>query len=91
MTQLLKPVSRETSKLVSRRPVIVTLAPGNGEALIGLRLKNTRTQYLLALSDVFRWAALHHGQKVALAKRAARKAGIPWRQAKRQFDAANRL
>lgn len=89
MTKLTKPVARETNKCYGSRPVIVTLAPaGNeNEALIGLRLKGKRTQYVCALSDVYRMAALWHGQKEAAAKRAARKNGISWRTAKKQLHA----
>lgn len=93
MTMLLKPVRRETSKIVSGRNVIVTLAPcgGQSEARIGLRLKGRRTQYVCALSDIYRVAALWHGQKEASAKRLARREGVPWKQAKRQFVAANSI
>ena len=93
MTKLTKPVSRETEKRYGSRPVIVTIAPAGSqsEALIGLRLKGKRTQYVCALSDVYRVAALWHGQKEAAAKRAARKNGIPWRQAKKQFVAGNSI
>lgn len=93
MTKLIKPVSRETSKLCGKRAVIVTLAPcgGQSEARIGFRLKGERTQYVCLVSDLYRLAALWHGQKEAAAKRAARKAGIPWRQAKRHFVTANSI
>jgi hypothetical protein len=92
-TKLLKPVSRESNRIVGKRPIIVTLAPaGNeNEALIGLRLKGTRTQYVCALSDVYRCAALWHGQKLANAKRQARKTGTPWRIAKHDFEHHNRI
>lgn len=93
MTTLNKPVSRLTAKCYGSRPVIVTLAPAGSqsEALIGLRLKGKRTQYVCALSDVYRMAALWHGQKEAAAKRAARKAGTPWKSAKKQFLAVNSI
>lgn len=92
-TKLTKPVSRETDKTYNSRNVIVTLAPAGSqsEALIGLRLKGKRTQYVVALSDVYRNAALNHGLKEARAKKAARKFGIPWRTAKKQFIAENTL
>lgn len=92
-TKLTKPVSRETNKLVGKRTIIVTLAPAGSqsEALIGLRLKGTRTQYVCALSDVYRMAALWHGQKEANARRKARKEGVPWRTARREFIKANSL
>ena len=93
MTKLTKPVERETSKSYGSRNVIVTLAPAGGqsEALIGLRLKGKRTQYVCALSDIYRLAALWHGQKEAAAKRAARKSGTPWKQARKQFIASNSI
>ena len=93
MTTLTKPVTRETAKLVSGRAVILTLAPcgAQSEARIGLRLKGKRCQYVVALSDVYRMAALWHGQKLAEAKRHARRQGTPWRTAKKQFDRENRI
>ncbi len=92
-TLLTKPVSRETSKTISGRNVIVTLGPAGSqsEALIGLRLKGKRTQYVCALSDIYRTAALWHGQKEAKARRDARKMGVPWRQAKKEFLKANKI
>lgn len=93
MTKLTKPIARETGKTYGNKAVIVTLAPAGAqnEALIGLRLKGRRTQYVCALSDVYRMAALWHGQKEAAARRAARKAGEPWRTAKRRFVTANSI
>lgn len=93
MAKLTKPVSRETGKTYAGRPVIVTLAPAGSqnEALIGLRLKGTRTQYVVALSDVYRLAALWYGQRESKAKRDARRAGISWRTARKAFMAANRI
>lgn len=87
MTKLSKPVSRETNKKYGNHSVIITLAPAGAqdEALIGLRLKGKRTQYVVALSDLYRLAALQHGNKEAHAKRNARKQGIPWKQAKKAF------
>lgn len=92
-TKLTKTVERETGKVYDGRPVIVTLSPcgSQNEALIGLRLKGKRIQYVCRLSDVYRVAALWHGQKEATAKRRARKNGIPWRTAKKEFAAANPL
>ena len=91
MTKLTKPVSRETNKHVGKRSVIVTLAPAGSqnEALIGLRLKGTRTQYVCALSDIYRLAAQWHGQKEVAARRIARKTGVPWRLAKKEFQKTN--
>lgn len=93
MTKLITPVSRETKKQYQGRPVIVTLAPAgsNPEALVALRLKGQRTQYVLTVSDLYRLGALWHGQREAAARKRARRDGIPWREAKRQFDQANRL
>lgn len=93
MTKLTKPVSRETARQSSRRNIIVTIAPAGSqpEALIGFRLKGTRTQYVCALSSVFQMAALWHGQKEQRAKREARKNGVPWRVARKQFNAENSI
>ena len=93
MTALTKPVSRETNRRVGKRPVIITIAPRGqeNEALIGLRLKGQRLQYVITLSDVYRLAAMWHGQKEKAARLAARRNGVPWRTAKRQFDAVNRI
>lgn len=93
MTKLEKPVSRVTNKKVSGRPVIVTLGPAGSqnEALIGLRLLGKRTQYVCALSDVYRMAALWHGQKETKAKKEARRLGIPWKQAKKEFAKKNKI
>ena len=87
MTKLTKPISRETGKTYGSRAVIVTLAPAGAqnEALIGLRLKGQRTQYVCALSDVYYMAAKWHGQKEAAARREARKNGVPWKKAKKDF------
>jgi hypothetical protein len=93
MTKLTKPIARETRKTYGKRPVIVTLAPAGSqdEALIGFRLKGNRTQYVCALSDVYRMAALWHGQREAKARRAARRSGISWKSAKRQFVKDNAI
>ena len=93
MTKLTKPVERETSKSYGSRNVIVTIAPAGSqsEALIGLRLKGKRTQYVVALSDLYRMAALWHGQKEAAAKRAARRAGIAWATARKHFNKSNTI
>lgn len=93
MTKLDKPVSRETAKLIGSRPVILTIAPcgAQSEARIGVRLKGKRTQYVVALSDLYRMAALWHGLKEKSAKREARKNGVAWRIAKRKFTADNSI
>lgn len=92
-TKLTKSVSRETAKMISGRAVILTIAPlgSQSEARIGVRLAGLRTQYVVSLSDLYRVAALWHGQREAAARRAARRAGIPWRTAKKQFVAENSI
>lgn len=93
MTPLSKPVSQVTAKRVGKYPVVVTLAPlgGQSEVLLGLRLLGKRTQYVVRLSDLYRLAALWHGQKESAARRQARRDGIPWRKAKKAFVAANSI
>lgn len=93
MTKLEFPVHRITRKKIGRFPVVITIAPAGAqdESLIGLRLLGKRTQYVVALSDLYRVAALWHGQKEAKARKEARKFGIPWKRAKRQFTAENSI
>ena len=91
MTTELKPSLRSSA---STSAVIVTIAPCGGsqsEARIGLRLKGTRTQYICVVSDLYRTLSDWHGQKEAAAKRAAKKSGIPWKTARKQFLAANSI
>jgi len=90
MTELNKPISRVTRRRYRDKPVVVTLAPlgSEDEALIGLRLLGERTQYIVRLSDLYRIAALWHGQREAQARREARRQGIPWRDAKHRWQAA---
>jgi hypothetical protein len=88
MTKLENPVTRVTTKRVSGRDVVVTLAPmHNADPVFYFRLMGTRTSYPLSLSDAYRYAALIYGQKAAQARRQARREGIPWARAKRQFAA----
>lgn len=94
MTRLTSKVIRETAKTVSGRPVIVVIAPCGGsqdEARIGFRLKGKRAQYVMLLSDCYRIAALNYANKEAQAKRAARKAGVPWRRARIEFVRQNTI
>ena len=94
MTRLTKPVTRLTPNVYNGEPIALTIAPAGGsqhETLIELRLKGRRTGYVVALSDVYRMAAMTHGMKVARAKKEARKHGIPWKQSKKQFDKQNRI
>lgn len=93
MTPLNKPVSRVTRKVVGRRPVVLTIAPcgAQDEARIGVRLLGTRTQYVCTLSDLYRIAALWHGQREAQARKQARRDGIPWKSAKKKFTAENSI
>lgn len=92
-TELSKPVTRRTAKVVKGRPVLITIAPAGSqaEALIGLRLSGCRTEYIVPVSWLYVMAAMQHGQKEARAKKEARKMGIPWKTAKKQFDANNRI
>ena len=93
MTRLEKPVTRQTAKVYQNRALIVTLAPcgSQSEARVSFRLKGKRVQYVCAVSSLYMMAALWHGQKEARAKREARKQGIPWKRAKKQFVAENSI
>lgn len=92
-TRLTKPVHRVTNKRIRKKPVVITLGPGTDsrDDLIGLRLLGERTQYVVTVSDLYRVAAMWHGQKEAIAKRAARKSGIPWSRAKKDFIKNNTI
>lgn len=93
MTSLTKPLHRLCNKTVSGKRIVFTLAPGSDhrDDLIGLRLIGERTQYVTTVADIYRMAALWHGQKEAMARRAARKSGTPWRKAKKEFLRANQI
>lgn len=93
MTKLSKPVSRETAKTISGRAVILTISPlgGQSEARISVRLAGLRTQYVVSLSDLYRVSALWHSQREAAARRCARKNGIPWKRARKQFISENSI
>lgn len=92
-TPLTKPVHRVSNKKVSGKNIVITLGPGTGKRddLIGVRLLGERTQYVVTISDLYRVAAMWHGQKEAIAKRAARKSGIPWSRAKKDFIKNNTI
>lgn len=91
-TKLTKPVQRETSNTYRGRPIILTIAPGpTGETILGMRRKGERTEYLMLLSDAYRISAMRHGTAEKAAKKSARRAGIPWKQAKREFLRGRRI
>lgn len=92
-TKLTKPVHRLTEKSIQGRKVILTIAPcgSQSEARIGLRLSGKRTQYVVTLSALYTVAALWHGNAEKAAKRAARKAGEPWKFARRRFIAEHSI
>lgn len=93
MTALSRPVTRETAKRIGSRPILVTIAPlgSQEEARIGFRLKGRRTQYVILVSDAYRMAALWFGQKEAAARKAARRMGVPWKQARKAFIRENSI
>jgi hypothetical protein len=64
---------------------------GQADALIGMRLKGRRTVYTLALSYLYTLGAMAYGQRESAAKRAARKAGVSWRIARRDFQKQNSI
>jgi hypothetical protein len=76
-----------------KKPIVLTLVPGNDtrEELIAFRLKGTRETMLARVADLYRMAALWHGAKMHQARREARKAGEPWRMARKRFLKANQI
>jgi hypothetical protein len=93
MTKLEKPVTRQTARTQQGREIIITLAPAGSqnEALIGLRLKGKRTQYVVALSKLYIYAADWHAQKERRARKEARAANVPWKTAKKYFVKENSI
>jgi len=93
MTKLKTKVTRETTKLIGSRPIILSIAPAGSqnETLLGLRLKGKRTQYVVALSRLYTYAAMWHAEKEKAARRKARNNGIAWRIAKKQFNQENTI
>lgn len=93
MTRLTKPVSRVTAKQSKGRPIVVTIAPlqDQSDALIGLRMLGTRSEYVIPVSAVWVYAAMRHGQRETAARKTARKNQIPWRKARLQFIKENSI
>jgi hypothetical protein len=93
MTQLTKKVSRLSNHRVQGRRIAVTLVPGTEKRhdLVALRQHGRQTQYLVPVADIYRWGALIYANKVKAAKAEARRNGIPWRQAKKQFARDNNV
>jgi hypothetical protein len=91
MTKLNKPLARSTATEYQRRAIIISIAPcgASGETLVSLRLKGARTHYKVALSRLYVEMAIWHADKERAAKKQARKLGIPWKQAKKQFNRDN--
>ena len=93
MTALSSPVRRVTAARYCSRNLVVIIAAcgGQPEARIGVRQKGKRTAYTATVSDFYRWAASLYAAKERSAKRAARKQGLPWKQAKKRFIAENTI
>jgi hypothetical protein len=93
MTRLTSPVRRITKAKYGKNSIVVTLASAGvtADAFVVFRLLGKRTQYITTVSTLYRLAALWHGQKVTISKRAARKEGVSWRVAKKQFERDNRV
>ena len=87
MIPLLFPVTRLVQIRGVKHPVVVTLVPCRGErdTLLALRPHRMRVPYVITLADCYRLAALWHGNKERAAKAAARKAGVPWKRARKDF------
>lgn len=95
MTPLSKAIHRVTLQpfMHYRQQIVITLIPGHGvrDDMIAMRLKGTRCPMLARVADVYRVIALWHGNKERIAKAKARKEGIPWRKAKRDFIKSNSI
>lgn len=70
------------------QPLAIHLVPSKeGNPLLILRLKGRRAGYVVTLADVYRVAAMWHGNKEKAARTEARRNQIPWRIAKKKFYA----
>lgn len=87
MTSLTKKISRLSNHRVQGRRIVVSLVPGTEKRhdLIALRQHGRRTQYLVPIADIYRMGAFIYGRLYSNAKREARRNGVPWRTAKKQF------
>ena len=90
MTTLHKPVTRVANRPLHGRRIVCTLHPGTTKRsdMLLLRPIGARVPYVVALETVYQIAAAAHAQAEQAAKRKARKDGIPWRIARRQFLAS---
>lgn len=70
MTDLTRRVARRTD-VGERRPVVVTLYPN---ATIGFREKGRRTEFVLPLATVYRYAAAKAAEAIRAERAARRKA-----------------
>lgn len=93
MTSLTKKLSRLSNHRVQGRRVVVSLVPGTEKRhdLVAVRQHGRQTQYLVPVADIYRWGALIYANRVRAAKAEARRAGVPWFKAKKQFVRDNRI
>lgn len=93
MTPLTKKVTRLSNHRVQGRRIVVSIVPGTEKRhdMVGLRQHGKQTQYLVPVADIYRWGALIYANRMKAAKSVARKAGIPWRTAKKQFVRDNQV
>lgn len=83
MTRLTSTVQRVV-KIGSKRYVL-SLHPAEVEDLISLRPLGCHVAYIVPVSTVRVQAALAFGRAEQAAKREARKYGVPWKSARKEF------
>lgn len=83
MTRLEATVERVV-KIGSRRYVL-GLHPSLNEDLISLRPLGCHVAYVVPVSTVRVYAALAFGRAESAAKREAKKYGVPWKSARKEF------
>ncbi len=87
MTELTKPIKRETPATVFERSqsrnLIVSIEPaGRDGAVIGVRVKGTRQTYRVGVNSVYNLAVQLHVSRIEKRAKALRKEGVPARSAK---------
>lgn len=90
---LTKPLTRETPNIYQQRAVMFTAVPlpSQRQTVFVFRLKGKQVQYARNLSEIYHDAAASYARKEKAAKSQARRDGIPWRKARKQFIRDNTI
>jgi hypothetical protein len=87
MTELTKPISRETGETryekAQHRRLIVSVEPaGRDAAVVGVRLKGTRQTFRIGVQSIYNLAVQNHNAKIERRAKELKKAGLNIRSAR---------